>query len=118
MTHDCNFIRKIECNETIFKRLRTEETISAFRMELIKYNWKEVMKEADPNEAYELFLDIFITLYNKNCPMKQYCNKRKHSETPWMSKGIQNACKKKNTLYRNFIKYRMKELENLIWPKT
>ncbi len=36
----------------------------------------------------------------------------KYKECPWMSKGLQNACKKKNALYRNFIKQKTREAEN------
>lgn len=43
----------------------------------------------------------------------QECHKRKKSaKCPWLSKGILNACKKKNNLYRKFIKLRTKEAEN------
>ena len=31
---------------------------------------------------------------------------------PWITKRLQNACKKKNKLYRDFIKQRTEEAEN------
>ena len=34
--------------------------------------------------------------------------KFKYSDSPWITKGLQNACKKKNTLYKEFIKLRTK----------
>ena len=58
------------------------------------------------------FLSIFTSLYNNNCPIRQYSRKHKYSDRPWITKGLQNACKKKNTLYREFIKERTKEAEN------
>ena len=33
------------------------------------------------------------------------------ADKPWMTKGLVNACKKKNKLYRDFIKYRTKDKE-------
>ena len=38
--------------------------------------------------------------------------KFKYSDSPWITKGLQNACKKKNTLYKEFIKLRTKDAEN------
>lgn len=49
------------------------------------------------------FPSIFKTLYDNNCPMKQYYRSNKYKENQWMSKGLQNACEKKNTLYAEFI---------------
>ncbi len=36
---------------------------------------------------------------------------RKHqcSNKPWITKGIEDACKKKNNLYKRFIKHRTKD---------
>lgn len=34
------------------------------------------------------------------------------SECPWISKGLQKACKNKNVLYKGFIKQESKVIEN------
>ena len=47
-----------------------------------------------------------------NCPLKLFSHKNKYSEAPWITKGLQNACKKKNKLYRDFIKHRSLDVEN------
>ncbi len=57
--HECNNKRNRECNEVKYRRVRSDESIAAFRKDLINYNWKEVCKETDVNKAYDLFLDIF-----------------------------------------------------------
>ena len=36
----------------------------------------------------------------------------KYSEAPWITKGLQNACKKKNKLYKDVIKHRPLDVEN------
>lgn len=51
-------------------------------------------------------------MYDKNCPIIQHRRKRKYIDKPWITKGLQNACKKKNTLYREFIKQRTRDAEN------
>ena len=63
------------------------------------------------DEAYELFMSTFLTLYDKHCPKKTFNNKYRHSEYTWMTKGLRNACKKKNNLYRIFIKVKTEESE-------
>lgn len=61
------------------------------------------------NIAYEKFLSIFLSLYNKTCPVVHYSRKIKFAECPWISRGLQNACKKKNALYKVYIKEKTKE---------
>ena len=36
----------------------------------------------------------------------------KYTKCPWITKGLRNACKKKNTLYRDFLRHRTKDAEN------
>ncbi|KAF7660965.1 hypothetical protein LDENG_00270650, partial [Lucifuga dentata] len=54
-------------------------------------------------------MKILMELYERNCPLRNYSQKYKSENNPWMTKGLQNACKKKNALYRKFIKCRTKE---------
>ncbi len=86
--------------------------MNAFKNDLLVQNWEKVYNESDIDSAYETFLRIFTSLYEKNCPLKHYYRKRKYNDRPWFTKGLQNACKKKNTLYREFIKQKTKEAEN------
>lgn len=46
------------------------------------------------------------------CPLKEYSRKLRYTNCPWITKGIQNACKKKNTLFRDFIRWGTIETEN------
>ena len=48
----------------------------------------------------------------KKFPVRKDRRKNRHKNKPWISKGLHNACKKKNTLYREFVKHRTKEAEN------
>lgn len=61
--------------------------------------------------SYNEFLRIFKTLNDKHCPIKQYYKKNSYKEKPRITKGLENACKKKNTLYREFIKSQTKIAE-------
>lgn len=85
--------------------MKKSKNIEEFQKELSNQNWCDVYTESDANVAYETFLYIFIELYNINCPMKMIQNQEnKSAKKPWITKGIENACKKKNTLYAKFVK--------------
>lgn len=66
-------------------------------------DWKVVCEQEDVDEAYNYFLDIFLNLYEKNCPVKKYKIKDNKDNTPWITNGLRNACKKKNQLYKKYI---------------
>lgn len=73
------------------------------------WNWTSVYNETGADKAYDLFLDTFNDLYDKDCPRKRYSNKNRFAGNPWMTMGLQNACKKKkNILYRQFTKNKMR----------
>ena len=50
--------------------------------------------EEDIDKAYETFLKLFGSLYDKNCPIKQYIKTQNYRDRPWITKGVQSACKK------------------------
>ena len=76
----------------------------------MEHHWQEVYVD-EINTAYEAFLHTYISLYDKSCPRILHKQKNKYNKKPWMSRGLQNACKKKNKLYRDFIKARTQEAE-------
>ena len=93
-------------------RLRTHNAITALKEDLSRQLWNEVYETNDPNKSYESFLSIILELYNKHCPLRKTPNKLiKRQEKPWITKGIENACKKKNMLYKIFLKQRTEEAE-------
>ncbi|XP_061127169.1 uncharacterized protein LOC133147269 [Syngnathus typhle] len=95
-----------------YRRIKTEETINAFKNGLMSQNWDIICNKNNINCAYEEFLKIFKRLYDKYCPVKVNNRKLKYVNHPWITKGLQNACKEKNTIYREFIRQRTKEAEN------
>lgn len=108
---DCNYRNKID-KQKLYRRIRTDESINMLKNELVSQNWDMIYSEADVDSAYNTFLSIFRSLYDKHCPIKEYSKKQAYNKCPWLTKGLQNACKKKNALYRNFIRQRTKEAED------
>ncbi len=108
--HNTNFKNNLPNKKTDYRRVRTEETINAIKNDLMSRNWAAVYTENDVNNAYETFLGIFKSLYDKNCPIKVYNRTPKYKSCPWITNGLKNACKKKNVFYRDFIKLRTKKI--------
>ena len=63
------------------------------------------------NSCYDSFLNTVLNIYNNCCPVRKvkFCNKN-HSK-PWITNVLVNACKKKNLLYKNFLKHRTVQSE-------
>ena len=65
----------------------------------------------DPDKAYNEFLSTFSMLYDKHCPLTAR-KINKYKDKPWITKGLEKACKKKNILYKQFLTSCTKEAES------
>jgi len=110
--YDCNVSKTKEICNVGCKRLLTQDAINSFNDDLRVQDWSSVHGETDTDKAYNIFLEIFTYSYDKYCPVSVYSKCNKYFNCPWMTKGLQNACKKKNNLYKVFIKLKTKEAEN------
>ena len=95
----------------IYKRILDYKAMSAFNNELHETNWKDIETISNPNDAYQVFLERFISLYDKHFPKKKIELKTKDLESPWITKGIKKSSKKKQRLYEKFLKKRTIESE-------
>lgn len=104
------YSHKMVHNNTVkTRRNRSLKALGALNEDLTKQKWETVYVN-DVNVAYNSFIETVTRLYNKNCKIIHYNGKKK--DQPWITKGIKNACKKKNNLYRYFLKSQTKEAEN------
>lgn len=62
-----NFPEKIQTHYS--GRVKTPEAIAALKTGLANHDWQEIYVE-DTNDAYNAFLDTFLTLYDRYCPLK------------------------------------------------
>ena len=92
-------------NSLNYKTIRksSKESVDAFIEYLNRQTWHTTYKSDDANIAYDNFLDTFIKLYNKQCPLKRYKNWNTNNKS-WFTNGLRNACLKKNLLYKEFLK--------------
>jgi len=98
-----NYEKNYEFPKNTYKRVLTEKSIDALNCELAKQDWTKVLVENDVNRAYNTYLEIFCTLYNKHSPVRQYRWEEQILKCPWLTQGLLNACKKKNNLYKQFM---------------
>ena len=104
--------KPVHTTNYLLKRNTTSDAISNFCHDLEQQNWETIIETDDVNQAYSSFIDIVKTLFNKNCPIKRIMIKIDKYDKPWITPGLKNACKKKNNLYRRFLKCRSKEAES------
>ena len=111
------YIHKETLNKTcIKKRVINDVTKKALIKDLENCNWDEILAEEDVNITYNKFVNMFTNLFNTNCPVNtsnitQGKRKNKRPDKPWMTSCLKNACKKKNMLYKQFLKNRTIERE-------
>ena len=88
------------------RRLTNERNINTLINDLVNADWKEIYDSDDINCMYNTFTEKITELYQSNCPVIYEKVKRKRPDKPWMTNGLKNACRKKNLLYKEFLKTR------------
>jgi len=70
--YDCNLKKTKDTMAKISTRKITEDMICALNNSLALQDWTSVYRESNVDSAYCNFLDIFTSLHNKHCPVKEY----------------------------------------------
>lgn len=86
--YDCNH-KLMEKSNISCKQIRTEEALNKFIADLMAHDWSDVLQAEGVNTAYDTFLDTFLVLYNKNCPVRQCRRINSSSTKPWYFKCLQ-----------------------------
>ena len=92
------YLDNIQNKTTIRKREINEKSRQYFMEILNKVNWKHLYSLTDTNLAYEYFLRTFSGVHNHAFPIKKVSLKLQNGLHPWISKGLQNSSKNKQTL--------------------
>ena len=87
-------------------REKTPKAFMAFKAALSNHDWQEVYVE-NANDSYNAFFYTFLAFYNQHCPLKEFKQTSRRKGKPWLTKGLEKACKKKNRLYmdNNLLTY-------------
>ena len=89
-----------------YKRTFDEDLLNRPDRDLYDINWETVWNESYPNSPFSRFMHTQSNTYNDACPVKitKYVGKTIWTDKPWLTRGLKNACIKKNNLYLAFIK--------------
>ena len=98
---------KIENKVTyITRRITKQDAIEKFNQDLYKISWDDIIKNKNPNEAYNMFLQKVKVLYDQYFPKQFIKIKEKDLRSPWITRGIKKSSKRKQKLYNKFLKNR------------
>ena len=100
--------------KSTYKRSYCEKNIDKFKNTLHNRNWDDIRKIEYPNKAYKYFLDIFTDIYDNSFPKSEVKVKFKSDQSPWITKGIAKSSKKKQRLYKIFLKNRTPKMKRHI----
>jgi hypothetical protein len=105
--------KKFKQNEKTIskKRILSNNNLQRFHDALQQYDFNHILELSDVNTAMNSFHNEFCELYYKCFPLITV--KRKYSNNkPWLTEGLKQSIKRKNILYKRFLKYRNSETEN------
>ena len=92
-----------------YRRLMDGDSVRLLNDVLQAETWDKVYSQNDVDSSYEYFLQTLESHLEKCCPMStKYVNNNKKNK-PWITKGLVNACKKKNRMYVTALKSKLKE---------
>lgn len=87
------------------RRVHSRRALKEFGSAIEKENWQETEMEINPENACQVFLDIFLGYFNTFFSCKNRRNHRKENQNNgWATRGIRIPCKTKKSLYRQ-LKY-------------
>ena len=84
-------------------RLINDQTLQHFSNALSSASWDDIVNDDDVHHSYRKFVNVFSETFNSSFTVRPGSPPQKRKHKPWMTKGLVNACKKKNLLYKRFL---------------
>ena len=97
-------VNKLDKNIHVVFRDNNNVNVSKFRDKLGNINWVGICRPDDPINMYSKFLHEFMEMFNTCFPL---CKKKVRSinlSKPWMTKGLLISIKRKNKLYKKYLR--------------
>ena len=86
-----------------FKRFINDDSVNQFNGLLQSFDWNDMNSSNDTEDKYDIFIKKVTTAYNQCFPVKEVLHKVS-DVNPWFTNDLKKMCKKKNMLYRKYIK--------------
>ena len=106
ITTDLKVYRNINDKIGIEVRNFKDDNIERLKSELMKVEWEHVCAGDDVNQIYGNFVCKLNNLYDKCCPkrVKKFNPHKKKIKSPWISYNLFKCVRRKNRLYKKFIR--------------
>jgi len=72
----------------------------------MEHDWTDVYDDSNPDTAYNKFIDPYKRIYDEAFPIKKKKIIYRNSK-PWLTIGLINSIKKKNVLYKKFLRTKL-----------
>ena len=97
---------KLQCNKKVISFRKKGDAIDAqFKIALNNSTIDDVLGINEVNDAFELFNNTLFNLYDEYYSLKQKQIDVNKTHCPWITAGIKESIKRKNKLYKKFVKY-------------
>ena len=81
----------------------------AFTTEQCELDWSFVTENNDINLDFETFYRFINSILDKHASIKTVKKRKNKISKPWTTKGIKNPMKKRDNLYKQMIKTKIKQ---------
>ena len=103
---------KIPVSGNVYTRNLTNFDRENFLLDLLGIDWNEViaLENNNPNQSFNSFFDEIDSLVNRYIPLKKLTKKEVKSHfKPWITIGIRNSMKRRDKIYKKYIKAKNNE---------
>ena len=76
--------------------------MNKFQSKLADTDWSFLYNINSANDCYNAFSRHLTPIYNQSFPIK-VVDESPHPSKPWFSKGLLTSCKRKNSLYKQYV---------------
>ena len=84
-------------------RLINPQNILKFRSKLAEIDWSFLQNLDSVNNCYDAFYNRLNSAYKQSFPLKVINSEIQRPFKPWFSAGLRMSCKRKNSLYKQYI---------------
>ena len=90
----------------VIKRDINKASIEHFKSLFNSTDWDLVTQTSLPNHSYNIFLEIFVQIYDETFPERKLEIKAKNLVSPWITRSLRKSSRNKQHLYEKFLKQR------------
>ena len=87
-----------------FKRDTSTQALNNLASELSNIDWNFIYSQTDANDAYNDFIHVLSSLFNKHCKFKKVNKSKQNLKSPWMTNSILKSVKTKHKLFKTYVK--------------